>query len=123
MQLFASIHDDGVLPLVELAREWNGAESVNDQIEARCPGFDVDMDLLGYTPDERVALGVAATKGKWFKTVSCAEAMGRDVIGPKLAESNGRLVETIAAMRAWILNEPRRGHQSSGLSRSQGRDW
>jgi putative ATP-dependent endonuclease of the OLD family len=106
MQLFASIHDDGVLPLVELAREWNGAESVNDQIEARRPGFDVDMDLLGYTPDERAALGVAATKGKWFKTVSYAEAIGRDVVGPKLAASNGRLIETIAAIRAWILNEP-----------------
>ena len=64
------------------------------------------MDLLGYTPDERAALGMAATKGKWFKTVSYAEAMGRDVVGPKLALSNGRLVETIGAMRAWILNDP-----------------
>jgi hypothetical protein len=109
MQLFASIHDDGVLQLVELAREWNGAESVNDQIEARRPGFDVDIDLFGYTLDERMALGMAATKGKWFKTVSCAEAMGRDVVGPKLVLSNGRLVETIAAMRAWIMNEPGQG--------------
>ena len=106
MQMFGSIHDDGVLPLVELARDWNGTGSVNDQIEARRPGFDVDMDLLGYSPDERAALGIAATKGKWFKTVSYAEMMGRDVVGPKLAASNGRLVETIAALRAWILNEP-----------------
>ena len=52
------------------------------------------------------ALGVAATKGKWFKTVSYAETMGRDVVGPNLAASNGRLVETIDAVRAWILNEP-----------------
>lgn len=106
MEMFASIHDDGVLPLVELAREWNGAESVNDQIEARRPGFDVDMVLLGYSPEERAALGAAATKGKWFKTVTYAETMGRDVVGPNLAASNGRLVETIDAVRAWILNEP-----------------
>ena len=106
MEMFASIHDDGVLSLVELAREWNGAVSVNDQIEARRPGFDVDMDLLGYSADERAALGAVATKGKWFKTVSYAETMGRDVVGPNLAASNGRLVETIDAVRAWILNEP-----------------
>ncbi|PVE52014.1 ATP-dependent endonuclease [Arthrobacter sp. TPD3018] len=106
MQMFASIHDDGILPLVELAREWNGADSVNDQIEARNPGFDVDDDTFGYTAEERAALGVAATKGKWFKTVSYAETAGRDVVGPSLAASGGRLVETIDAIRAWILNEP-----------------
>ena len=109
MQLFASIHDDGVLPLVELARQWNGAESINDQIEALCPGFDVDDDIFGYTAEERATLGVAATKGKWFKTVSYAETVGRDILGPKLAASNGRLVETITAMRAWILNESEEG--------------
>lgn len=106
MQMFASIHDDGILPLVELAREWNGADSVNDQIEARHPGFDVDDDTFGYTAQERAALGVAATKGKWFKTVSYAETIGRDVVGPNLAASGGCLVETIDAIRAWILNEP-----------------
>jgi putative ATP-dependent endonuclease of OLD family len=106
MQMFASIHDDGILPLVELAREWNGADSVNDQIEARRPGFDVDDDTFGYTAEERAALGVAATKGKWFKTVSYAETTGRDVVGPNLVASGGCLVETIDAIRAWILNEP-----------------
>src|SRR5690606_35111768 len=32
MQIFASIHSEGVMPLIEIARAWNGEESVNDQI-------------------------------------------------------------------------------------------
>lgn len=102
MQIFASIHDDGVQPLVALARHWNGEESVNAQIEARVPGLNVDTEMLGFDARERAALGEAATKGKWFKTVSYAETIGRDVIGPHLDASDGAFRETIEAIKAWI---------------------
>ncbi|MBJ6122518.1 AAA family ATPase [Sphingomonas sp. BT553] len=115
MQIFASIADDAIRPLVELAREWNGEESVNGQIRARKADLDLAFDdPLGYDLAERSALGAAATKGKWFKTVSYAETIGRDVLGPHLAGSGGRLVQTVEELRAWILNAPEDGEEDAG---------
>lgn len=106
MQIFASIADDAVPRLVELARGWNGTDSVNDQIRARRPELDLAFDdPFGYSAVERQALGAAATKGKWFKTVSYAETIGREVIGPFLAGSDGRLIAAIDELRAWIVAE------------------
>jgi hypothetical protein len=106
MQIFASIHPEGVVPLIDIARAWNGEESVNDQIRARKPGLEADDGELGFTGEERAVLGAAATKGKWFKTVSYAEIVGRDVIGPNLDRSAGRLVDTLQEVRAWIVEAP-----------------
>ncbi len=104
MQIFASIADGAVGPLVDLARDWNGEESVNAQIHARNADIDLAFDNpFGFTPEERAVLGGAATKGKWYKTVSYAETVGREVIGPHLAASGGRLSQTIGELRAWIL--------------------
>lgn len=105
MQIFASIADDAIRPLVEIARGWNGEESINAQIRARKPDLDLAFeDPFGYNAAEREALGAAATKGKWYKTVSYAETLGREIIGPHLATSGGRLVQTIEDLRSWILN-------------------
>lgn len=106
MQLFSSIHDDGVLPLLAIAREWNGEQSVDDQIRARKPGLETDDGMFGFTEHDRDALGAVSTKGKWFKTVSYAELVGRDVVGPHLASSSGALVATLEAVRAWIQDAP-----------------
>ncbi|MDR6144893.1 putative ATP-dependent endonuclease of OLD family [Sphingomonas sp. SORGH_AS870] len=105
MQMFASIADDAIPHLVNLARGWNGTASVNDQIRARRPEIDLAFDdPFGYSAVERQALGAAATKGKWFKTVSYAETIGREVVGPFLAASNGRLVAAINELRDWIVD-------------------
>lgn len=115
MQIFASIDDDAIRPLVELAREWNGEESVNGQIHARKADLDLAFDdPLGYDAAERGALGAAATKGKWYKTVSHAETLGRDVLGPHLAGSGTRLVQTLDELRAWILNAADEGDEDAG---------
>lgn len=106
MQIFASIHPEGVVPLIDIARAWNGEDSVNDQIRARKPGLEADDGELGFTAEERAVLGAAATQGKWFKTVSYAEIVGRDVIGPNLDRSAGRLVDTLQEVRAWIVEAP-----------------
>ena len=102
----SSIHEDGVIPLLSIAREWNGEQSVDDQIRARKPGLEADDETFGFTKDDRDALGFASTKGKWFKTVSYAEMVGRDVVGPHLAASSGALVDTLEAVRAWIQDAP-----------------
>jgi hypothetical protein len=104
MQIFASIERDGVVPLLDIAREWNGELSVNDQIRARKAGLEVDDGSLGFTVEERGLLGAAATKGKWFKTVSYAEMVGRDVVGPRIEASAGTLVATLHSLRAWMVN-------------------
>jgi hypothetical protein len=107
MQIFDSMPEDALTPLVEQAQRWHGDDSVNDQIKARRADFDlVTAGLLGFDEDDRNALGVAAGKGKWYKNVSYGEIIGREVIGPYLDQSEGRLPEVIAALRAWIRNDP-----------------
>ncbi|WP_226019636.1 ATP-dependent endonuclease [Novosphingobium sp. FKTRR1] len=106
MQIFDSVPDDALTPLVERAQEWHGVDSVNDQIRARKPDFDlVTASLLGFDDDDRVALGIAASKGKWYKNVSYGEIIGREVIGPYLDQSEGRLPQVVTALRAWIRND------------------
>lgn len=108
MQLFASIPSDDLPAMLDLARQTSGVDSVETQIRNHKADLDVQLatEFLGFNATDREALGKAAGKGKWFKTVSAAETLGQDIVGPCLDRCDGRLPGVIDALKVWIRHEP-----------------
>src|SRR5688500_1204465 len=86
MQLFASIPSADLPAMLDLARQTSGVDSIETQIRNHKADLDVQLatEFLGFDATDREALGKAAGKGKWFKTVSAAETLGQDIVGPCL---------------------------------------
>jgi hypothetical protein len=83
-------------------------DSVETQIRNHKADLYVQLatEFLGFDATDREALGKAAGKGKWFKTVSAAETLGQDIVGPCLDRCDGRLPGVINALKVWIRHEP-----------------
>jgi putative ATP-dependent endonuclease of OLD family len=95
-ELFGSLAPTDVGALVQRAVEFVGEALVDDHIKSASAGsMDLEKILATclsgqLTAEHRRVLGVAAlSKPNWFKSVSRMEAVGRDVVGPGLA--NGAL--------------------------------
>jgi hypothetical protein len=106
-QLFESLPEAAVFALLKIAEEFNGVDAVAQHLKNQ--GMTADhnlLDLVGLTPADRVILGKAAGKGKWFKWIEPAEKVGRTVLGPFLASAEPPLPATLNALRAWMLRVP-----------------
>ncbi len=105
-QLFASLTPEAVGALIDLAIEYNGADSVTAHVRAQDAAIDLASVSFGLTPDQRAALGRAAGKGKWFKWVEPAERIGREILGPHLATAQAPLPNILGALRLWMVGPP-----------------
>jgi len=111
-ELFLSLTDDGVSKLLSRAMELHGAELVNEHIKSASQnGKDLDAVLQemfsgGVTPEGRLILGKAARtkKAGWFKSVTWMEDVGRDVVGPDLANADAGFSALVDSIFAWASN-------------------
>jgi hypothetical protein len=108
MQLFHSIPESDLPAMLDLARQATSEDSVEALIRNQKSSLDVKLaaDFLGFDSSDRNALGKAAGNGKWFKTVSTAEVLGQEIVGPCLDRCIGRLPEIINALQIWIYHKP-----------------
>jgi len=89
-ELFQSMPDAAVLSLLAKAEEFLGADLIDNQIKS-VSGNTLNLAACktAVTQSSRLAMA-AASKTKqnpWFKTVSRAEEIGRDIVGPHLDQS------------------------------------
>lgn len=106
-QLFQALPEPAVLALLTIAEEFNGADAVAQHLKNQ--GLDYGRDIIelaGLSASNRVAIGRAAGKGKWFKWIEPAETIGRMVLGPFFEQAEAPLPLTLQALRAWMLGVP-----------------
>src|SRR3546814_12252433 len=104
-----SLH--GSLPIEQWNRamELHGAELVNEHIKsASRNGKDLDAVLQemfsgGVTPESRPILGKAARtkKAGWFKSVMWMEDVGRELVGPNLANADAGFRALVDRLFGW----------------------
>ena len=87
-ELFQSMPDPAVLSLLAKAEEFLGADLIDNQIKS-LSGNTLNLTACksAVTPPSRLVMAAAAKtkQNPWFKTVSRAEEIGRDIVGPHLA--------------------------------------
>lgn len=116
--LFNWLPDSGVDALILLAIKLNSEDLVGGALEAVSAGnltLANVLSLVGgdaaYSDEERSLLGKAAKlstrdtktapgRRGWFKSISKMEQVGADVLGPNLADSDGKLKAVMQALFA-----------------------
>jgi hypothetical protein len=107
--LFINLTADGVDRLIEYAIELHGEELVDEHIKTASQGqtdletIRNDTEFGDYSVENRTFLGNASRirKAGWFKSVTWMEAVGRNVVGPDLANANAEFKGTIEAIFEW----------------------
>jgi hypothetical protein len=113
-ELFASLSDRAVGALIEAAVENVGEERVDMTIRsASGDTMGLAHARAGVTAVVRDVLGKAATsnaktrKPGWFKSVTAMETVGRAIVGPDLATSDGEFRAIIERLFAWVADAGR----------------
>lgn len=104
-QLFASLPDAAIDPLLQIAIDYLGQEALTQHLANVASTTELGFLGLGQAYDafERARLAQAAGRYKWFKTVDQGERVGREVVGPNLAQAAEPLRSVVARLRAWIM--------------------
>lgn len=95
-ELFMSLTNDGVQKLINRAVELHGDELIDQHIKSvsnnaqTLASIRADVAFGDIGPQSRQILGQASRRRKagWFKSVSWMEGVGRDIVGPDLANSD-----------------------------------
>lgn len=108
LRVFLDVEWKAIQTLLGLAAESRGEESVKDGLNHRLttsglqPVPNLTLTDVADSEQFRRAVAAAALAGKWFKTVTEAEAAAA-VVGPELrATSRKPLVKVLAVLRNWI---------------------
>jgi len=108
-ELFLSLTDDGAGKLLDRVVELHGEELVNDHIKSASQNaknlstIRTEALINGITLESRAILGKAARakKAGWFKSVTWMEDVGRDVVGPDLANADAVFRALVKEVFAW----------------------
>lgn len=111
-ELFMSLTNDGVRKLINLAVELHGEERINQHIQSvsdnaqTLASIQADIALNDISLENRQALGMASRRRKagWFKSVTWMEGVGRDIVGPDLANSDPAFKALITNIFTWAIN-------------------
>lgn len=103
-ELFASLSDLAVGRLLERAVALHGEEKVNANIGSASNG-QLNLDGCRGSVDaaSRTALALAARRSGWFKSVTWMEEVGRDIVGPDLANADAVFRGQVEAVVRWIF--------------------
>ncbi|MGH9542809.1 MAG: ATP-dependent nuclease [Terriglobales bacterium] len=88
--------------LLEIAINHCGEDSVRAHIKNADANLTLDACLQAPAAEMREPLGRAAKKGDWFKDISTAERVAREVIASNLEQFEAPMKERVAAIRDWI---------------------
>ena len=106
--LFASLGKSDALKLLRFAIDHSSKDVVTSHIaqfsvnEVTLQQIIKEAQVADLSLNSRAALGMAANKGKWFKTVSLMEEVARTIVGPGLANASKDLTALIDACFEWM---------------------
>lgn len=110
-ELFLSLSNAGVMGLVAQALALYGPEAVDSHIRSASQNTKnltaILQELTTNISGESRAVLARAAKSKsnaWFKSVSKMEDVGRDVVGPDLAQAEAGFREIVSSVFGWSLN-------------------
>lgn len=108
-ELFLSLTDSAVSKLIDYAIELHGEHLIDEHIKSASENavdlkniqFNSVFDTLSV--DKRAILGRAArTRNRgWFKSVTCMEEIGRNIVGPDLADADAGFQRIIESIFVW----------------------
>lgn len=100
--LFADLPESAILRMVAMAVANRGERAIDDNIKSASNGALTLASIASpIAAAHRTALALAAKASGWFKSVSDMEQVGREVVGPALADAAGTLPERIKELRTW----------------------
>lgn len=104
-ELFMCLPDQGVLALLAKAEEFVGPELIDSQIRSLSNGaLNLASCRIAVTQQLRTVLAQASKvkNNSWFKNVSRAEEIGRDVVALHLIQSEPGFVAIINGIWGWL---------------------
>lgn len=108
-ELFASLPDQAIAELLDIAADIHGEDLINDHIKSASSnsldlkGVYAEILVDGLRPETRAALGKASQfrKSGWFKSVSWMERVGCTVVGPSIGAADEGFCRFIDELFAW----------------------
>lgn len=104
-ELFQSLPDQAVLSLLAKAEQFLGSELIDSQIRS-LSGNALSLVLCRatVTPQSRAVMALAAKtkQNPWFKNISRAEEIGRDVVAPYLNQGDPEFLAIINQIWEWL---------------------
>jgi putative ATP-dependent endonuclease of OLD family len=104
-ELFQCLPDQAVLVLLAKAEGFLGPELIDSQIKSVSGNaFNLASCRAVVTPNSRAVMARASKvkNNSWYKTVSHAEEIGRDVVAPHLAQSEPGFLTIIDDIWRWL---------------------
>lgn len=102
-QIFKSVPEDCIKPLLDLAVTRCGEHAIDTHIQnASEQRFTLAQCRDDFQHEMRTVLGAAAKKYDWYKDIDPAEEIGRRIVGPNLARCEDSLRQTVDDVRTWI---------------------
>lgn len=104
-ELFQCLPDQAVLALLAKAEELVGTELIDSQIRTLSNGaLNVASCRIAVSPQSRTVLAQASKvrNNSWFKNVSRAEEIGRDVVALHLNQCEAGFVAIINGIWGWL---------------------
>ena len=108
-ELFLSLTDAAVSKLIDYAIELHGEHLIDEHVKSES-GNSVDLEDIQFdaafdtfSVEKRAILGRAArTRNRgWFKSVTCMEEIGRNIVGPDLADADAGFQTIIESIFVW----------------------
>lgn len=106
-ELFASLSQDGVYKLLEVAVQNKSKPFVNDNIKsASSHSCDLEKCRSVVNSETRTVLGKAAkSKGtSWYKSISAMETVACEIVGPDLKDCEAGFRSLIEQLFTWAEN-------------------
>lgn len=102
-QLFDALPEKAMDKAILIAIDHCGKDSVRQHLRNLDPKCDLDeLQFSAIGDTDRVTLGGASGRYKWFKTVDQGERLGREVLGPHLEDCAEPVPGVIAALKTWF---------------------
>ena len=101
--LFASIPSGQIQQLLTLAVSRCGKDAVDAHIkQASNAAYGVEEAQTQFNDVMRPILATVAKKKGWFKDVEPGEIIGREIVGPHLAECDAGFVSVLTKIETWV---------------------
>jgi predicted ATPase len=101
--LFASIPSEQIQQLLILAVSRCGKDAIDAHIkQASNADYGLEEAQTQFNDAMRSFLATAAKKKRWFKDVEPGEIIGREIVGPHLADCDTSFVSVLTKIEMWV---------------------
>lgn len=102
-QLFNDAPDSLISQMLEVAVNHRGADTITNDLKKRGLDYQTLLGQASFSDEERLSIGLAASKAGWFKLIDPAEDLGGIIFSSiSLFDNESKTSQTLRKLYGWV---------------------